>query len=169
MTKVMSHLATTKSKSRVFRSLIWGVHGSILPRTSRVCLGSSLYCWAAPFSVAFPRILEDSSPKGFAPNNGAAGAIRVSVRKQTLTLIAPFDCLGKLWRPCGRLSTCQNVNCGLSKRHRAQPSRSAHAATSISNPTFHDLTKPSGKYQPASRSTNASRRTEARRRSAGCK
>jgi hypothetical protein len=158
-----------KSKSRVFRSLLWG-RSRLDPTQSQQTVSRA---FAVLLGIALlgslPCILKDSSPKGFAPNNGAAGAIRVSVRKQTLTLIAPFDCLGEFWRPCGGLSTYQSVNCGLSKRHRAQPSRSTHVATSNPNPTFRKLTKSSGKYQPASRSTNPNRRTEARTRSAGCK
>jgi hypothetical protein len=90
----------TKSKSRVLRSLIWGrswvdatQSQQSVSRAFAVLLGIALL-------GSLSCIPKDSSPKGFAPNNGAAGAIRVSVRKQTLTLIAPFDCLGEFWRPC---------------------------------------------------------------------
>jgi hypothetical protein len=59
----------------------------------------------------------------------------------------------------------ESVNCGLAKRPRAQPSRSAHGATSNSNPTWRDLTKPvSTRFQE-----HKCKPSEARARSAGCK
>jgi hypothetical protein len=63
----------TRSKSRVFRTSSGGVHGSMLPRASKVCLGPSLYCLASPLSVAFPRIPKDSSPKGSLRTTGPLG------------------------------------------------------------------------------------------------